>query len=85
MQKFYELLPEAGRYSQRRFSDPSLLFHDNYVDRQRDRHQRQLGVLRTLMAMRRALVSTKHVSALYLIEVEFHNHPQVIEAWKPYF
>ena len=56
-----------------------------YVDRQRDRHQQQLGVLRTLMATRRALVSPEHVSALNLIEVEFHGHRQVIEAWKTYF
>jgi hypothetical protein len=68
------------------FLGPVLaVFMTRYVDRQRDRHQRQLHVLRTLMATRRTVVSAEHVSALNLIEIEFHGYRQVIAAWKTYF
>jgi hypothetical protein len=68
------------------FLGPVLaVFMTRYVDGQRDRHERQLQVLRTLMATRRTVVSAEHVGALNLIEIEFYGHQQVIAAWKTYF
>ncbi len=37
------------------------------------------------MATRRAVLSPEHVSALNLIEIEFHRNSHVISAWKAYF
>jgi hypothetical protein len=54
------------------------------IDHRRDQHQRRLFVFRTLMATRRATMSPDHVNALNLIEVEFHGHLRVTEAWRAY-
>lgn len=51
------------------------------VDAVRDR---QTNVFSTLMATRRLQISTEHVNALNLIEVEFYRKPTVLAAWKNY-
>lgn len=37
------------------------------------------------MATRRAQLTTEHVTALNLIEVDFHGEQQILKAWKEYF
>lgn len=43
---------------------------------------RQLHIFRTLMATRRLQISTEHVNALNLIEVEFYKKETVLAAWQ---
>ena len=50
----------------------------------KDRKDRRLHVFRSLMATRRYVISVEHVTALNLIEVEFHKCKSVLEAWRAY-
>lgn len=56
-----------------------------YIDWKRESKNRRLYIFRTLMATRRAQLTTEHVTALNLIEVDFHGEQQILKAWKEYF
>ncbi len=57
-----------------------------WLDRSRERRDRQLGVFRTLMATRAHTSSPEHIRALNAIDVEFSAskpaEAAVLEAWK---
>lgn len=53
-----------------------------FLDRRRQTRERQLQLFRMLMSTRRTRLSTDHVAALNLIEVEFHGVKKVIEPYK---
>jgi hypothetical protein len=55
------------------------------VDAQRELGNRRLHVFRTLMATRRAQLTTEHVTALNLIEIDFQGKKEVLQAWRAYF
>ena len=48
------------------------------------KYNRRLHVFRTLMATRRVGISTEHVNALNLIEVDFYKCTKVETAWNEY-
>lgn len=52
------------------------------IDARRERDARRLDLFRVLMRSRKMPLSQEHVGALNLIEVEFHNVPEVINAWR---
>src|SRR3984893_9263784 len=56
-----------------------------YIDWKREAKNRRLYIFRTLMATRRAQLTTEHVTALNLIEIDFHGEQQILKAWKEYF
>lgn len=56
-----------------------------FIDGQREIRGRRLYIFRTLMATRRAQLTTDHVTALNLIEIDFWGKREVLEAWKAYF
>lgn len=56
-----------------------------FIDQRRDVRNRQLYIFRTLMATRRAQLTTEHVAALNLIEIDFRGEDEVLTAWKEYF
>lgn len=56
-----------------------------YMDRYRAGKERKMDIFRTLMRTRRLTLHWEHVGALNLIEVEFIDHDEVINAWKAYF
>lgn len=56
-----------------------------FIDRKREIRNRQLYIFRTLMATRRAQLTAEHVTALNLIEIDFHGKTRVLQAWKGYF
>lgn len=60
----------------------SAVFVTRWIDTKREKQQRRLHVLRTLMATRRAPLSPEHVNALNLIEIEFYGKKNVLESWK---
>lgn len=62
----------------------SAVFITRWSDIRRERRNRLLYVYRTLMATRRSAISQDHVSAINLVEVEFHGVKPVIEAWSAY-
>lgn len=53
-----------------------------YIDEKRDKRKRQLDVFRTLMRTRRATLAVEHVGALNMIEIEFHDMPEVMAAFR---
>jgi len=54
------------------------------IDDRRAQQARKMDVFRTLMRTRRTPIHFDHVGALNLVEVEFVDHPKVVEAWKSY-
>ena len=52
-----------------------------YNDARRAKHERQMSVFRTLMATRATDLNSERVAALNLIQIEFANHPDVLQAW----
>lgn len=56
-----------------------------YLDRSRAERDRKIDVFRTLMKTRRLRLSSEHVTALNLIEIEFYGHSDVTDARKKYF
>ena len=55
-----------------------------YMDNLRADKARKLDIFRTLMRTRRMQLHWEHVGALNLVEVEFIDHPKVVDAWKAY-
>ena len=55
-----------------------------YLDNYRAEKARKLEIFRTLMRTRRLQMHSDHVGALNLVEVEFIDHQDVIQAWKAY-
>ncbi len=53
-----------------------------HLQNRQQRKERRFDVFRTLMRTRRAPISPEHVGALNLVEIEFHDAPHVISAWK---
>lgn len=56
-----------------------------YIDYKRDIKTRKLEVFRTLMRYRKERLTYDFVGALNIIEVEFNDDKNVIEAWKKLF
>ncbi len=54
------------------------------VDATRADKDRKFDIFRTLMRTRMVPLNWEHVGALNLVEVEFVDHPQVVDAWKAY-
>jgi hypothetical protein len=48
------------------------------------KYGRRLHVFRTLMATRKIAISSNHVNALNLVEVDFYKCRKIEEAWKEY-
>ena len=59
-----------------------------YIDNRKEKRQRKLNVFRTLMSTRATRLSSYHVEALNMIDLEFSKNNErelnVIEAWKEY-
>lgn len=55
-----------------------------YLDDRRADKARKLDIFRTLMRTRGMRLHWEHVGALNLVEVEFIDHPKVVNAWKAY-
>lgn len=56
-----------------------------WIDARRAKRARRLAIFETLMRTRRTPIWPEHVGALNLVEIEFHDNPEVIAAWKPLF
>jgi hypothetical protein len=61
------------------------VFTTRYIDGRRELNNRRLHIFRTLMATRRAPLTSEQVTALNLIEIDFQGKPDVLRAWKDYF
>jgi uncharacterized protein DUF6680 len=55
------------------------------LEGKRAKRERRLDIFRTLMRTRRTPMWPDHVGALNLVEIEFHDHPRVIEKWRKLF
>jgi hypothetical protein len=59
-----------------------------WVERQRERNRRRVGVFRVLMTTRAAILSPAHVEALNIVPIEFYGQKksftEVVDAWKEY-
>lgn len=55
-----------------------------WLERYREKRRRRLNVFKTLMSTRAARLSSNHVQALNMIDVEFYGEKEVIRAWKAY-
>jgi len=62
----------------------AAVFITRWNDHRREDRNRLLYVYRTLMATRKIAISQEHVTAINLVEVEFHDVKPVIEAWSSY-
>ncbi|MGH7112336.1 MAG: DUF6680 family protein [Stellaceae bacterium] len=56
-----------------------------YIEWHKEIKNRRLYIFRTLMATRRAQLTTEHVTALNLIEIDFEGENDVLIAWQAYF
>ncbi len=59
-----------------------------WLDRARDKRNRQVEVFRTLMTTRRSRMAPDHIKALNMLDVEFSGNDrkerEVVDAWKAY-
>lgn len=55
------------------------------LEARREKRGRKLDIFRTLMRTRRTPMWPDHVGALNLVEIEFHDRPAVMAAWKALF
>ena len=55
------------------------------MDDRRAKYERRMRVFRALMSTRSNTLSPDHVSALNLVEIEFHGNSEVVDKWKAYF
>jgi hypothetical protein len=53
-----------------------------YIEAKKEKRARKIHNFRTLMATRATPLSPLHVEALNLIDIEFVDNPNVINAWK---
>lgn len=60
------------------------LLVSRYLDNLRADKARRMDIFRTLMRTRSQPISWEHVQALNLVELEFRNYTNVIDAWKKY-
>ena len=51
-----------------------------WLEKSRAKRDRKLDTFRTLVRTRRTPMWPDHIGALNLVEIEFHDKPQVIEA-----
>lgn len=61
------------------------VFATRFVDGRRQRDERRNNIFKTLMKTRRNRISSEHVEALNLIELEFADDKVVIDEWKKLF
>ncbi len=57
------------------------IWGNGILDRQREQKARKMDIFRTLMRTRNARLSSDHVGAINLVEIEFVKHQKVIEKW----
>src|SRR5262245_43706956 len=62
----------------------AAVFITCWNDHRREARNPLMPAHRVLMATRRSAMSQDHVSAINLVEVEFHGVKPVIEAWSAY-
>lgn len=55
-----------------------------FLRRRREAKERKVNIFKTLMSTRRSRLSLIHVQALNLIDTEFYNVKEVLDAWKTY-
>src|SRR5688572_26872426 len=59
-----------------------------WLQRNREKRERQLSVFKTLMRTRASGMAPEHVQALNMIDVEFYDGPKrpgaVVRSWKAY-
>lgn len=55
-----------------------------FVERSRNKRDRQISIFRTLMATRAANLSPEHVATLNIVPIEFRREKKILEAWKAY-
>lgn len=66
-------------------SGPAIaVWMTRYIDDRRADKARKMDIFRTLMRTRGVRLHWEHVGALNLVEVEFIDHPGVVNAWKNY-
>jgi uncharacterized protein DUF6680 len=55
-----------------------------WIERVREKKQRQIGIFGTLMATRAAFLSPAHVEALNAVPIEFYGNKKIVNSWKEY-
>jgi|SRR5437762_256161 len=67
------------------FSGPFLAVYVTEKQRKKaDARNRKVHIFRTLMATRAATLAATHIEALNLLDVEFADHPEVLDRWRLY-
>ncbi|MBB4303008.1 hypothetical protein GGD81_002046 [Rhodobium orientis] len=56
-----------------------------HLQNRKEKRERRMNVFRTLMRTRRTPMTLEHVGALNLIEIEFADKKQIIDAWRRLF
>ena len=56
-----------------------------WLQQRHAKQERRVDIFRNLMRTRRTPTWLEHVGALNLVEIEFHDNPKVISAWKTLF